>query len=287
MNKASIRSHALKPINYELFILAISATMLLNIVLTWMLATDEIVDTVIFSFNVGLSLILFGDFIYRMRTAPVPREFFIQGGGWLDLLGCIPVVPFAFFRLYRMIWTVRQLDGLGTRELYDEISTFRTGGAFYLIIFLGIVLLEFASASIVGIEGEDPNANITTASDAIWWAYVTITTVGYGDYFPVTNAGRLIGVLVMTVGVALFTGLTGFLANSFFSDRERAAARLESRLEKRGANKPDAVAEIHEFRRLLHEQQQANARLMARLADIEAFVQAHADLPESDNQARQ
>ncbi len=276
--------HTLKALNYELFILAISATLLINLVLTLMLATDEIVDSVIWAFSMGMSAILLGDFIYRMHTAPSARDFFFYGGGWLDLLGCIPVVPFALFRLYRMVWTIRQLDNVGERAMRDELSTFRTGGAFYLIIFLGIVLLEFASAAIVGVEDSDPAANITTAGDAIWWAYVTITTVGYGDYYPVTQAGRVIGVVVMTVGVALFTGLTGFLANSFFSDRERAAARLESRLEHENPNELAAVAQVQEFRRLLHEQQEANAKLQAKLADIEAFLQAHPDDADSDSQ---
>ncbi len=284
MNETKETYHSLKPVNYELFILGISATLLINLVLTWMLATDEIVDSVIRAFSLGMSMILLGDFIYRIRTAPSARGFFFPGGGWMDLLGCIPMTPFALFRLYRMVWTVRQFNGLGERELRDEISTFRAGGAFYLIIFLGIVLLEFASASIVGVEGTDPAANITTAGDAIWWAYVTITTVGYGDYYPVTSAGRVIGVLVMTIGVALFTGLTGFLANSFFSDRERAAARLESRLEHEKSTQLAAVVQVQEFRRLLHEQQQANAKLQAKLADIEAFLEAHGDPSDSDSQ---
>ncbi len=60
-------------------------------------------------------------------------------------------------------------------------------------------------------------ANITTAGDALWWAYVTATTVGYGDQFPVTTGGRIAGVLMLTVGVALFATFSGFLANLFLS----------------------------------------------------------------------
>ena len=83
------------------------------------------------------------------------------------------------------------------------------------MLFAAIVLLEFASATIVSVESGDPAANIKTAGDALWWSYVTVTTIGYGDYYPVTTTGRLIGVLVMTVGVGVFSILTGYLAKSF------------------------------------------------------------------------
>lgn len=277
MNDKRVEHHTLRPLNYELFIIAISLTVLINLVLTWMPGTDETVDRVISAFNVGLGLILLGDFLNRMYHAPSRSNYFLRGGGWLDLLGSIPFLPFALLRLYRLVWTIRELDKLGERQLLNELADFRTGSAFYLIIFLGIILLEFASASIVDIESGDPSANITTAGDAIWWAYVTATTVGYGDYFPVTQGGRYVGVLVMTVGVALFTGLTGFLANSFFGDRERAATRLQRRLEQSESGIPPVVADVREFRRLLNEQQRANQRLQSRLDEIERFLLTHGD----------
>lgn len=58
-----------------------------------------------------------------------------------------------------------------------------------------------------------PESNIKTAEDAIWWAFVTITTVGYGDRFPVTTEGRIIAALLMTAGVGLFGTFTGFIAS--------------------------------------------------------------------------
>jgi voltage-gated potassium channel len=51
----------------------------------------------------------------------------------------------------------------------------------------------------------------------VWYVIVTITTVGYGDKYPVTNPGRIVGVLIMVLGVGLFGVLTGFLANVFLA----------------------------------------------------------------------
>jgi voltage-gated potassium channel len=73
-------------------------------------------------------------------------------------------------------------------------------------------------------ERHSPDANILTASDAIWWVFVSITTVGYGDRFPVTDQGRLIGVVTLTVGVGLFGVVTGFLANLFLGQGRKTSA---------------------------------------------------------------
>ena len=78
--------------------------------------------------------------------------------------------------------------------------------------------------TILWAEGGNPNANIHSGSDAVWWAYVTVTTVGYGDRYPVTNEGRLIGIALLTIGVGLFGVLTGFLANTFLAPKHDAAA---------------------------------------------------------------
>jgi voltage-gated potassium channel len=89
--------------------------------------------------------------------------------------------------------------------------------ALLVVIFLALLLLEFGAGFTLAVELQAPNGNIKDASDALWYVYVTVTTVGYGDRYPVTNAGRLLGVLIMTVGVGLFGTLTGFLANAFVS----------------------------------------------------------------------
>jgi voltage-gated potassium channel Kch len=68
-------------------------------------------------------------------------------------------------------------------------------------------------------ERDAAHANIRTGADAIWWIMVTITTVGYGDRYPVTLAGRLIGMAVMIAGVGAFGAFSGFLANFFLSPK--------------------------------------------------------------------
>ena len=63
----------------------------------------------------------------------------------------------------------------------------------------------------------------TTAGDALWYVIVTMSTVGYGDRYPVTEIGRMFGVVIIVVGVGVFGTLTGFLANAFLSPSDAAA----------------------------------------------------------------
>ena len=67
------------------------------------------------------------------------------------------------------------------------------------------------------VESGSADANITTGGDALWWGLVTITTVGYGDFFPVTTIGRLTGAFVMFAGVGIIGALASILASLLVS----------------------------------------------------------------------
>jgi voltage-gated potassium channel len=126
-----------------------------------------------------------------------------------------------------------------------------------------IVLLEFGGMGMVWAEQRSDEANIKTGGDALWWAYVTITTVGYGDKFPVTSLGRLIGVLVLTAGVGLFGVLTGFLANFFLAPRRPA-------LIQQPATTPKSM--VAEIRLALEAQEKEHANLRERLKEVEQLL---------------
>ena len=99
----------------------------------------------------------------------------------------------------------------------------RTQGALTAAAIIAVLMVIFSSIAILQVE-DDPSSNIKTAEDAIWWSYVTITTVGYGDRFPVTTEGRIIAALLMTVGVGLFGTFTAFLASWFVGENKKEHA---------------------------------------------------------------
>jgi voltage-gated potassium channel len=86
-----------------------------------------------------------------------------------------------------------------------------------MLLLIGILVLEFGSLEMLRLEADVPGSNITTASDALWYIIVTMSTVGYGDQYPITNAGRVLGTVIIVVGVGIFGTLTGYLANLFLS----------------------------------------------------------------------
>ena len=95
------------------------------------------------------------------------------------------------------------------RDVLDNRGQYAT---FITILAAGMVLCV-ASILVLQFESRSPDANIKTGGDALWWAVVTITTVGYGDYFPVTTLGRLTGVSVMFAGVGIIGALASILAS--------------------------------------------------------------------------
>jgi voltage-gated potassium channel len=211
MNKEKLSSAT-----YELFITTLSILSVFNIVLA-LIAKDAEVNSVLTIINLLLSVIFLIDFSFRLFTAESKYTYFFKEFGWADLLGSLPFEQLKILRLFRVWRAGRILKKYGLRNMLREINNNRARSALLMVFLLIIILLEFGSMGMVIAERNDPNANITTGGDAIWWAYVTITTVGYGDQYPVTQAGRFIGMLVMTTGVGLFGILTGYLANNFVS----------------------------------------------------------------------
>ena len=94
------------------------------------------------------------------------------------------------------------MRAFGLKHMIDEVVGNRAGSALYITVFAVIVLAEFAAILILKAEAHNPEANLTSAGDAVWWVFVTITTVGYGDFYPTTKWGRIIGVVVMFCGIA-------------------------------------------------------------------------------------
>ena len=118
----------------------------------------------------------------------------------------------------------RLLRAYGIKNVARSLIKDRAGSALLTLLLMGILVLEFGSLEILNIEQYAPGANITTGSDALWYVIVTISTVGYGDQYPVTNEGRLFGSLIIIVGVGIFGTFTGYLANLFLAPSKKPTA---------------------------------------------------------------
>ena len=258
-----------KPINtnYEIFILALSFLSIFNLIFE-LLPIDQDVKILLDVVDIALTPIFLIDFLNRLFSAPSKGRYFFKGGGWLDFIGSLPFPRLRLARLFRMWRVSRGLRKIGMKHIWSTFSKSRAESALLTVIFLTIVVLEFASTFILVTERNDANANIKTASDALWWAYVTVTTVGYGDKYPVTNSGRIVGVLLMTIGVGLFGVITGYLANAFLKPKSAEQSEQET-----VNTTPDNLqAGLQEIKRILLEQEHYTAELKQRLEEIDGLL---------------
>jgi voltage-gated potassium channel len=258
---------------YELFILLISALSIGNLAfMTVSLMTglgQGNSNAVVLYMEIALTPIFLADFLYRLYRARSTTRYFLRDYGWADLLSVVPLLR--VFRIVHIARVVRSIRRAGSDRVFAELDESRAAATFAFTIFLVFLVLEVTGASIFSVEGSNPAANIQSPGDALWWGLVTITTVGYGDQFPVTPLGRLIGVFLLFAGIALFSVLTGFIANAFLAPRRRRR-RL-------GASEPDDA--IAHLRRLLDEQQVRSDAIRQQIDELERSL-ARGDTQPSD-----
>jgi voltage-gated potassium channel Kch len=245
--------------SYELFIGALSVLSILNLVLL-VLPISSQVKQLILIVDVALTVIFLSDFTVRFVSAPSKSRYFFRGGGWLDLIGSLPTLR--IFRLFRVLRVSRLLRRYGLRNVLRELVRDPAQGGLLLAAFFAIVTLEFGCMFVLGVEQNAPGANILTGPEALWWGIVTITTVGYGDYYPVTNPGRVVGSVTMLIGIALIGTFTGYLANTFLSARSPASP----------SDDDDPRVQLETVRRQLDENNRAAAELQAKLQRIVALL---------------
>jgi voltage-gated potassium channel len=128
------------------------------------------------------------------------------------------------FRAFRMF---RVVVALGFITRVAQSLQARIG------IYLGLILpllIFTCSLGVYDAEHLVPGAKITSFGDSVWWAFVTVTTIGYGDYYPITVEGRMIAVLLMLSGLALVSVITVTFASWFLG-------RLEYDLTSKGITK--------------------------------------------------
>jgi voltage-gated potassium channel len=164
------------------------------------------------------------DFFFNLMNSPKKSDYFIGQRGWLDLLGSIPslglltnagkyVGLLRLARLSRLARIARLMRGENRKTLVKDILENRSRYATFLTILLTLIVLTVSSVLVLQFESKSPDANIKSGGDALWYSIVTITTVGYGDFYPVTAAGRVTAMFIMFMGVGIIGALASILAS--------------------------------------------------------------------------
>ncbi len=159
-------------------------------------------------------IVFLTDFFVRFAQAPSKLAFLKWG--WIDFVSSIPALNiFRVGRVVRIIRVFRVLRAFrSAKNLLVYLLRERKTTSLAAVTTISLVVVIFAAIAVLQFE-TSPDSNIKTAGDAFWWAIVTVTTVGYGDKFPVTPEGRIVACILMAVGVGLFGTFTGFIASLF------------------------------------------------------------------------
>jgi voltage-gated potassium channel len=209
--------------SYNIFILVLTLFSLAVMVVLLMPLDDDTRQLLTLYDNV-ICVIFLGDFAMNLAGSRPRRAYLVGQRGWLDLLGSIPSVGVfqlgalrRLARLSRLARIGKLLSGKNRKALVADVLHNRGQYATFITILLAGMVLSVASVLVLQLESGDPDANIKTGGDAIWWGIVTITTVGYGDFYPVTFLGRLTGVSVMVAGIGIIGALASILASMLVS----------------------------------------------------------------------
>lgn len=151
------------------------------------------------------------DFAARIYLAAPRLRYVAQH--WYDVaLVVLPVLrP---LRLLRLLTLVRILNRSAATGLAGRVGIYVAGTA--------LAAIGLGAVAVLDAERGADDANITTIGDALWWAVTTVTTVGYGDRYPVTTSGRFIAFALMLIGIAVVGSLTAIIAAWLVESVERS-----------------------------------------------------------------
>lgn len=151
---------------------------------------------------------------YAVRMALARRRWRYLYRHLLDLV--ILLLP--MLRALRVVLAL----GILNRQLQDDAR-----GRVAVFVAGGVTLVGFASAlAVLDAERDAPDSSITSFGDALWWTITTISTVGYGDRYPVTVEGRLVAATLMVTGIALLGVVTASIASWFVENVRRAGEEV-------------------------------------------------------------
>ena len=222
-----------KGVYVEFFILflALASVLLLALEVAGDISSEQ--QRMIELIDVGIACIFLTEFIYRFVKAERKGVFFKRH--WWELLASIPITnevaqSLRGLRLLRLVRLLRLLRLIRfmvrVRILLNRSRAFsKDTSLIYLATVVSVIV--FASALAFHYFEVNENKSVTSFWDSFWWAMVTVTTVGYGDIFPITVGGRLVGIFLMLTGIGTLGAFTASIAS--YAVRQKRAEDEEAK----------------------------------------------------------
>jgi voltage-gated potassium channel len=173
---------------------------------------ESVVETVEWIIT-GIFMLEFGS---RLFVSPDRRGYLRRH--WVDLISLVPPARWLRpFRLLRLLRLLRAFSGVGRALAHVDRLARHRGLIWLLIAWLAVMML--CSIGLY-IAEKGANAAVDSPLDALWWGITTITTVGYGDVYPVTPEGRIAAAILMVLGIGLFSTITAIVTSFLIAGRD-------------------------------------------------------------------
>ena len=229
-------------ITYFIFIGSISL-LAFGVAVLYYLIPDPEIKQVLIILDTIYAIIFLIDFVLRYRAVD-DRKRYMLSWGWFALVTSIPGLPaLRIMRSLLVLRNLREIRRVTPAEIEAQARERIGESVLYITIVIGLIVITIGSILIVWVESDTPGAEIKSGYDAMWWSLVTVSTVGYGDEYPVTVAGRIIGVFMILVGVALFTTLTSYLASNYTDRGAKKQRDQQLELAQKNAQQMEALLE--------------------------------------------
>ncbi|MFW6051837.1 MAG: ion transporter [Myxococcota bacterium] len=233
---------------FDAFLMALIGANVLAVVLETVQSVYSAHRTLFHAFDLFSVAVFSVEYVLRIWTCTVKPRFRHPVGGRLryavtplalvDLIAILPFyLPLAFpldlriarvLRLFRLLRLLKLVRYSRTLQALREVVRSRTEELMLALAFAGALLLVSASI-LYFVEHEAQPEAFSSIPAAMWWGVATLTTVGYGDVYPVTGLGRFLGAVVAVIGVGLFALPAGILASGLSEHMEKERARRRER----------------------------------------------------------
>ena len=180
------------------------------------------------------------EYITRIVCAPEPLRYIFSFWGLVDLLSCLPVLLFAHsqwmaLRTFRLLRLVRLFKLVHSNRalLRLELALLRCRGELLVFFFLAVIVLYIAAVGIYTLENQAQPEAFSSIPKSLWWAIVSFTTVGYGDVYPITTAGRIFTSGILFVGLGVIAVPTAIITTALINTdlRDSIERDIEADLE--------------------------------------------------------
>jgi voltage-gated potassium channel len=188
----------------------------------------------------ALTIVFATEFVGRLTIAPNKRAYL--RGHWIDLIALLPTTR--ALRLLRLLRLLRASAGLFRALSQVERLAAHRGLVWLFVLWLSVAVI--CSIWLFAVEA-DTNPELASPLDAIWWGIVTLTTVGYGDVYPRTPEGRIAAMVLMVLGISLYSAITATITSIMITSR--AAPNTVDMLERLARMASDGSLSPEEFER--------------------------------------